>query len=277
MMRMHDMPPVTAVLFAGGKGTRLHSVTQGRVPKSFVPIDEDSGLRAIDYAFDALRRGGIERIVIATTAQMRAMFEPFEKDDVFIHCDRPDGAGTYDALLDVRKKEGDLSQYLLLAQDNLFHADDIAALRRRHQGGTATWAVGGFVPGMDSYAGIYVDSLSSEIIGDTKSEVPPPFSALSVREYVRSNILMIDPSLLDKPRESFQGRSHKQGEVDVYWDFLPELLRDSLNGMREGRAALLRASVCSFPIVDFGRPERLATAREIYKTTYMPPPTPSSL
>lgn len=273
MIRMNEPSPVTAVLFAGGKGTRLQSVTQGKVPKSFVAINEKSGLRAIDHLLGALRQSDIERIVISTTNELRATFEPFLSDRLFINCDRKEGAGTYDALLDLREQEGNGSQYLLLAQDNLFHAEDLRKLRRSHRPGTATWAVGEVVSGMDSYAGIHVDTLSSEIIGDTKSDVTPFFAAPSVREYVRSNIVMIDPSLLDKPPGHFDGRRHKPGEVDVYWDFLPDLLRDSIDGMREGNPALLKASACDFPVVDFGRPERLATAREIYRTRYtlLPP------
>ena len=270
MIPMQEMPPVTAVLFAGGKGTRLHSVTQGRVPKSFVTLDERSDTRVIDHLLDAVSRSNVEKTIISTTANLRRMFEPFVSDRIAITCDRKEGAGTYDALLDVRKQEGDGSQYLLLAQDNLFHAHDLCALRAAHRPGTATWLVGEYVPGMDSYAGMHVDTRSSDIIGDTKSDIPPFCIAVSVREYVRSNVVMIDPSLLDKSSDGFRGRCHKQGEVDVYWDFLPALLRDSIDAARDGKKALLKASVSKFPIVDFGRPERLATAREIYKTVYAP-------
>lgn len=277
MIRMNEpSSPVTAVLFAGGKGTRLHGVTQGRIPKSFVPIDEASGLRVIDHLLESLRYAAVEKIIISTTNELRAMFEPFADGHVAINCDRTEGAGTYDALLDIRRTEGDASQYMLLAQDNLFHADDLKKLRRSHRPGQATWAVGGSVPGMDSYAGLHVDTLSSEIIGDTKSDVTPFFAAPSVREYIRSNVVLLDPALLDKPASMFDGRRHKEGETDVYWDFLPDLLRDSIENMREGGPVLLKASPCHYPVVDFGRPERLATAREIYRTEYAPP-SPSSL
>lgn len=269
MIRSCESSAVTAVLFAGGKGTRLHGVTGGRIPKSFVAIDEQSGMRVIDHLMDAFARCGIDRVIISTTDALRATFESFENDRISIACDRKDGDGTYEALLQIVGERSDTSQYLLLAQDNLFHADDLAALRRAHVPGQATWAVGPHVEGMDSYAGLHVDTLARDVIGDTKSDVQPMFAAPSVREYVRSNVLMIDPSLLDVPSETFAGVSHKQGEVDVYWDFLPHLLRRSIDGMREGKPSLLKASPCARPVVDFGRPERLATAREIYRTEYV--------
>lgn len=267
--------PVTAVLFAGGKGTRLLSVTEGRIPKSFVPIDEQSGLRVIDHILEALVHCDVQDIVISTTKALRSTFEPFENDRVSVDSDRRDEDGTYDALLGIAARRKDISRYLLLAQDNLFHKDDLLKLRHSHVPGNVTWAVAQAVPGMENYAGLHVDELSGDIIGDTQSGIVPFFSAQSVRDCTRSNIVLMDANLLADHAPSFVPPAHKP-ETDVYWDFLPHLLARSNDGMRSGTPAFVKASRCAYPVVDFGRPARLATARDIYTRYYQASsPSPS--
>lgn len=52
-----------AVIMAGGKGTRLHSITKDEIPKPMAPV---LGKPILQWQIEALRKNGIEKITIIT-------------------------------------------------------------------------------------------------------------------------------------------------------------------------------------------------------------------
>ena len=50
-----------AVIMAGGKGSRLRSITNDEIPKPMVPVD---GKPLLEYQVEALKEYGIKKIVM---------------------------------------------------------------------------------------------------------------------------------------------------------------------------------------------------------------------
>lgn len=113
-----------AIILAAGAGTRLGPLTDGR-PKCLVPV---GGWPLLDYQLDALRRSGVDEVVLVLG---------YEADRVRAHCgrgavfvDNADWERTnsiYSLFLARHYLEGDT---LLFNCDILFHPDAIGRLLR---------------------------------------------------------------------------------------------------------------------------------------------------
>lgn len=57
--------PLKTVILAGGRGERLSSITGGLVPKCFVNIDGNSGVRGIDWLDEVFKNLNLTDVVFS--------------------------------------------------------------------------------------------------------------------------------------------------------------------------------------------------------------------
>jgi mannose-1-phosphate guanylyltransferase len=122
---------VRALLLAGGLGTRLRPLTE-HTPKCLVPIH---GRPLLDYWFDLLFAGGIERALVNThwlADQVRAHVAASPHADRIDLVHEPELLGTGGTLLANRAWLGD-GPFLLAHADNLTDFD-LPALLAAHRG-----------------------------------------------------------------------------------------------------------------------------------------------
>jgi NDP-sugar pyrophosphorylase family protein len=90
-----QLPPLQAVIMAGGQGSRLHPLTQ-ETPKPMLPIADRP---LLEYIIGQLRRAGIRDVNIATHYQAEKIVahfgdgQPFGVQVSYIHEEQPLGTG----------------------------------------------------------------------------------------------------------------------------------------------------------------------------------------
>ncbi len=112
-----------AVIMAGGKGSRLHSITNDEIPKPMVPVD---GKPLLEYQVEALKEYGIKKIVMIVGHLGEKIMDHFKdgKDfgvdiDYIVEKDPLGTAGAFYYL----KDKTDAKDFLLVFGDVFFDID----------------------------------------------------------------------------------------------------------------------------------------------------------
>ncbi len=252
------------IVLVGGKGTRLESVTQGKIPKGFIEINEDKSVRGIDHLEDILARNGIQDAILST----RYYSEPYEEfvkgksHTVFYQSQE---TGTSGAIEEIFERFGYEHQYLVMSGDVYCHYLNIAKLLRNHVPGTISWGVTPLdYPLMEPYYGLVVDDSSKAITGDIKLPWWNDGDLTGKTLYVKGAINVIDPTVYREAVQIFRSQVYKEYPLDLYWDILPALEEHNRQLTEEGKPSLLQAVVFDHPFIDYGTPERLELTRRVY-------------
>ena len=131
-MRTRDQLPRTAIVIAGGEGTRLRPLTY-ELPKPLVPI---FGKPLIAYSIEEMARNGIEDAVLAIGYKAEKIVEYFEKNKEMtpvrirysIEKEKLGTGGAIKLAMSIADGHKDLA---VINGDNLFRLD-FAAMYKRH-------------------------------------------------------------------------------------------------------------------------------------------------
>ena len=115
-----------AVIMAGGKGTRLHALTNDEIPKPMAPI---CGKPILKWQIECLKKNGIEEIMLVVGHLSKTICEYFGNDYAYYYEEPP--LGTAGALPKIRDFYGS-EDFLLIFGDTLFDID-IARMERFHK------------------------------------------------------------------------------------------------------------------------------------------------
>ena len=257
---------ICVVVMAGGRGVRLQSITNGIIPKDFVPISEDGKKRGIDHTLNSLSCIGLTNIIYSVNYYYDIYSKELAGTGIKLHYqDENDSHGS--DLYKIIEIEGTTKQYLILPTDILFHPSDLKNLILAHQNNTITRGVSSYVyKEMEPYYRTQLDNERQVIIGIDGSPFQKRAPMTITERVVGSPILLIAPLLYQKLFSLHRRYSHKDSKVDLYLDIM--WLTTELNKRRveRGRDPILFAHRFDYPHIDFGTPQGLNLARSIYNT-----------
>ncbi|VVB61833.1 Bifunctional protein GlmU [uncultured archaeon] len=113
-----------AVILAAGEGRRLRPFTE-TMPKVMLPV---ANKPLLEYVFDAVRKSGIEEIIVVVGYKKEVIMEYFKdyKNVKITYVNQDRQLGTAHALLQAKKHIKD--SFIVLAGDNIIDPDSIAKL-----------------------------------------------------------------------------------------------------------------------------------------------------
>lgn len=253
------------VVMAGGRGRRLESITQGRIPKDFVPIDENGTIRGVDHTIKTMQSIGLTDIIYSANYYYDMYYEELSKAGVRLHFQEEGDCHGID-LYKIIEKEGADKQYLILTTDILYQPRDIKNLLLNHKPSSITRGVSEHVyREMESYYRTHIDPNSNAIVHVEGSPFQKTATELPTEKVVGSPVLIIDPELYLRLFKIHERYTHKKSNVDLYLDIM--WLTTELNRRRveRGRDPILFAQMLDKPHIDYGTPDGLALTRSVYK------------
>lgn len=266
------MPPYSfkTIVLVGGKGSRLDSVTLGKIPKGFVEINKDKTVRGIDHLDDILARNGIQNAIFSTRNYSEP-YETFVRGKSYIVFYQSKETGTSGAIEEIFKEHGYDHQYLVISGDVYCHYLNIAKMLQNHIPGTISWGVTNLdYPLMEPYYGLVVEKNSHAIIGDIKLPWWQEGDFAGTNLYVKSAVNIIDPIVYRDAVQIFRKKIYKEYPLDLYWDILPCFEDYNRKRMTVGESSLLQAIKMDYPFIDYGTPERLELTRAVYEDHVLP-------
>lgn len=256
--------PLKTIILAGGRGHRLESITGGKIPKCFVPIDPLLTIKGIDYLNKIFIENNLTDVVFSAD-NYYSQYEKFIKDKPYAMLLQKAGVGNGGAIEQAIEEYGYSFQYLVISPDTFFSSRDLNNLIKNHKTGTISWAVGEKTPIMDSYFGLVVRQSDNSILGDTKLNWWKNWNIDDCKQYVKGAINIIDPYIYMDSTLIFKRLSKKGYPIDLYWDVLPLIEERNRRRVINNHQSFLQAIIFEEPIIDYGTPERLEFTRKVYK------------
>lgn len=173
-------PALTAVIMAGGYGTRLKPLTEN-LPKPMLPLGDRP---LLERTIEQLRRAGIRHVSLATHFQGEKIVEHFGDGREFgveisyMNEDRPLGTAGALSLMN----EG--NETLLVINGDVLTGVDFSAMHRFHQEHNAEMTVGVTEYGFTIPYGV-VDTEGVDIVGISEKPM--------IRHFVNAGIYLLNP------------------------------------------------------------------------------------
>lgn len=259
-----DCYPLKTIILAGGRGHRLESITGGKIPKCFVPIDPLLTVKGIDYLNKIFIENNLTDVVFSADYYY-LQYEEFIKNKPYTMLLQKTEIGNGGAVEQAIEEYGYSFQYLVISPDTFFSSRDLNNLIKNHKMGTISWAVGEKTSIMDSYFGLVVKQSDNSILGDTKLNWWKHWNTDGCKQYVKGAINIIDPYIYMESTDIFKRLCKKRYPIDLYWDILPLIEERNRRRVINNRQSFLQAYIFEEPIIDYGTPERLEFTRKIYK------------
>lgn len=258
------------IVLVGGKGSRLDSVTHGKIPKGFVEINRDKTVRGVDHLNDILSRNGIQNAIFSTH-NYSDPYETFVRSKSHTVFYQSQDTGTSGAIEEIFERYGYEHQYLVMSGDVYCHYLNITKLLQNHVPGTISWGVTSLdYPLMEPYYGLVVEKDSHAIIGDIKLPWWQQDDLTGTDLYVKSAVNIIDPVVYREAVRIFRDKIYKEYPLDLYWDILPCFEEHNRKRVTAGQSSLLQAVKMDHPFIDYGTPERLELTRAVYEDHIFP-------
>jgi D-glycero-alpha-D-manno-heptose 1-phosphate guanylyltransferase len=233
--RKAPFPDVSAVILAGGFGTRIQHLVPN-TPKPMVPV---AGRPFVDWVILYLRKQGIRKVVISTGYReevFRTHFQEHPIPGVTVQCipeEKPLGTGG-GFLNATEKSEEAPSSWLLLNGDTLTFADVGAGLELLDSEGIQGVLYGVEVPDTSRFGSLELDNS-----GNLKGYL----EKMPGRGMVSTGVTILRHSILDQ----FPGERPLSIEKQVF----PALI---------AAGSRLRVLPMTMPFLDIGTPETLGRA-----------------
>lgn len=260
-----DFYPLKTIILAGGRGKRLESITDGKIPKCFVTIDQFSEVKGIDHLHKIFIENNLTDVVFSADYYY-SQYEEYIKDKPYSMLLQKENVGNGGAVEQAIEEFGYKFQYLVISPDTFFSSKDLNTLIKNHKIGTISWAVSEKETLiMDSYFGLVVNKSDNYILGDKKLKYWKDWKIENCQEYVKGAINIIDPYVYMDSMSIFKRLSKKSYPIDLYWDILPLIEERNRRRVVSNRQSFLQATIFKEPIIDYGIPERLDFTRKIYK------------
>lgn len=251
--------PLRVIMLAGGRGTRLHSVTQGEIPKCFVYLDKSKTTRGIDYLDRLLAKTGLDpkNIVFSANDYYGQYQEKIDgKNSGYTMLRQFDDVGNGGAVEQAVNEYGLDYQYLVISPDTLFSSRDLNKIITEHKPGTISWAVNTYNEIMSPYFGLVVER-NGAVIGDSKINPLPENELKNKNLYIKGAINIFDPRLYMEYFNKFKVNFGNSYPIDLYWQILPFIEKKNAERVKNRKDSIMQAVVFNDPIIDFGVPERL--------------------
>lgn len=262
-----DFSHITAVVMAGGQGTRLQEVTKGLVPKDFVVIDHDTGMRGVDITRRHLQSLGITNVIYSANHFLPLYEAELAGEGYKFHYQAPGDCHGLD-FMKILGEQGCSStyQYLLLSTDNLFSTSDLRDLLATHNEGTITRGVAPFqFDDQEQYYHLHVDSRTGAIVGDDRSGYFTCTDLDAITKYTASPIAVVDPGLFEETFAIYKRLCKKEDDIDFWLDIGFLLAEQNRRNLLRNRESFYNAHVFKGSLVDYGTPKTLELARRVYK------------
>lgn len=107
----------TAVILAAGMGTRLSSVTNGMIPKGFLPVN---GQALVERSINKLRECGIEKIYIVT-GHLSDFYERLANENNNITTVKNDEYSTTGSMASLAKLKGIINEDFIVLESDLIY------------------------------------------------------------------------------------------------------------------------------------------------------------
>lgn len=228
------MPPLTAVLLAGGFGTRIRELYPD-VPKPMIPV---SGKPFLEWAIQYWARQGVRRFVISLghLAEVAERYFAARSADglEIVLVKEPQAMGTGGAVL-FAADVAELSDPFIVGNgDSLVLADTVEAQHSIAQPGVDGVVLGVRVPDTSRYGSLAIGD-DSQLLGFREKQ--PGAGVINAGVYFFRRDLL----------KRFPSKQPLSMEVDVF----PSLLKAGTN---------LRVSAVDAPFLDIGTPESIVQA-----------------
>lgn len=253
------------VVMAGGRGRRLESITNGRIPKDFVPIDRTEAVRGIDHTIRTLQAIELTDVIYSANYYYNMYQDELSGIGVQMHLQEEDDCHGID-LYKIIKKEGEDKQYLVLTTDILYKPSDIRNLLQQHRPYTISRGVSQHTYSeMEPYYRTHVEPNDNLIVKVDGSPFQQEEVGFPTEKVVGSPVLVIDPSLYLELFRIHELYTSKHSDVDLYTDVL--WLATELNRRRaeKGRKPILFAHMFEKAHIDYGTPAGLELTRTVYE------------
>jgi D-glycero-alpha-D-manno-heptose 1-phosphate guanylyltransferase len=226
------MPPLTAVLLAGGFGTRIRELYPD-VPKPMIPV---SGEPFLEWAVRYWKRQGVERFVLSLGHLAEVAERYFTGREEVITVREPKALGTGGAVLYVAGETPLSDPFVVANGDSLVLGDVSGALAALAQPGIDGVVLGVEVDDTSRYGSLAVDS-DGRLLGFQEKRPG--------RGWINGGVYFFRLATLER----FPRQEPLSMEVDVF----PALLA----GGADLRVVGIRA-----PFLDIGTPESVRQAEE---------------
>ncbi len=183
-----DLSTLTAVILAGGLGTRLRSVAPAG-PKALAPV---LGRPFLEYQIEWLTRQGVPRVVLCLGYASQAIIEHVGDGSRFgvdvIYSVETEPLGTAGALALARPY---VPSTALALNGDTFYADDLAPMVAQHRTCKAALTIGASRAGDRSASGQIVADDSQRVLHFTEK------SAAIHDAWVSAGLYLLQPAILD--------------------------------------------------------------------------------
>ncbi len=166
----------TAVLLAGGLGTRLRPLTY-EVPKSLIPVQ---GKTLVEHVIDKVKEAGVSKIYLSIGYMADKMIEYFRMHDAGVEIDflveeEPLGTGGWMHLISSEMRKKDFSEdFIVVNADNLFDLDWREMLSLHEKNSAFVTIALTSVDDVSSYGVVKMDgSMISYFVNKPKQEDAP--------------------------------------------------------------------------------------------------------
>lgn len=269
------------MVLAGGEGTRVHELTQGKIPKALMTLDD--GVTHIDQLLDGLEvQGfrdftfclGVHADMIAEHLDNRQVRQP---DSRYKFSQESIPLGTGGAIHRALNTQVTPLPFLLVTADAVFPYDEIPTLRTKHREGTVTWAVS---EASVSSMGLHRDMIYDKESGAILQNAHRPWmgrkhmsQAALVQARAQELTLIdgghgvIDPKLFDRVYRMVKQLFPDNQQVCWYKNMLPMIAEMTRRRVVKHTPPLLYGYVEIKPILDMGTLETFRFANEeLHKT-----------
>lgn len=259
---------IRTVVMAGGKGTRLSSITGGRYPKDYEYINHQKTIRQIDLTTRYLSELKLKDVVYSANHFLPLYEERFKGMGYKFNYQEP-GINHGTDLKNIIEQCGTDKQYLILSTDTIFRMKDLKGLIFSHKKGSMTRAVSD-LQHRDylNYHHVLADRETFAIVGDERSGYSSGINVSDCFIFTASPIAIIDPLLFMETYEMHERLSNKNSGVDLWLEvgfLLAERNRRRLKRRHEFQS-LYNAHVFQGPLLDFGTPNSLQRARDRFSS-----------
>ena len=233
-------PPLTAILLAGGFGTRIRALYPD-VPKPMIPI---SGKPFLEWAMQYWMRQGVRRFIISLghLAEVAEQYFEARPDDGLevVLVKEPQAMGTGGAVLFAARAAELSDPFIVSNGDSLVIADTKGAQERMTDPAVEGVVLGVRVPDASRYGSLAIGG-DARLLGFREKQ---PGEGV-----INAGVYFFRRSLLER----FPGKQPLSMEVDVF----PSLL----NG-----GADLRVEAVDAPFLDIGTPESVIQGEAFVQT-----------
>lgn len=262
--RKTPLTDTRAIVLVGGKGTRLAEITESKLSKGLITIDNKHTVTGIEYISHLLQDTGIKEVYLCAKDYAEQYIKIAENNSYALITQRGD-TGTNGAIKEVFDEFGEENPYLVISVDTFLSRRDLIKLLTNHKKGTISWGIAPYqYDSMSSYYGLIADNSTHAILGDIRQNWWKNWNLSNTSLYIKGAAHIIEPLIYIKALETFKRFCKKSPPIDMYWDVFPLLEEVNRRRIMRGKDSILQGIIFDDALIDYGTPERLNLVRNLF-------------